>query len=99
MLQGFGIVFVDLIGNKITPATGVNLPPFLKIRAGQTCRELLKKIFLDKVGAMGFRDQPALGGLLTMHRAKYFVTGHQCPTRLVFSLAPGFKRQVDEMIF
>jgi hypothetical protein len=35
----------------------------------------LKKIFLDKVGAMGFGDEPALGGLLAMHRAEHFGTG------------------------
>ncbi len=37
MLQGLGVVFMDLIGNKIAPATGVNLSPLLKIGTGQAC--------------------------------------------------------------
>jgi hypothetical protein len=36
MLQGLGIVFMDLIGNKMTPATGVNLPLLFKIGTGKT---------------------------------------------------------------
>ena len=75
MLQGLGIVFMDLIGNKIAPATRVNLPSLFKIGTGQAGGQLLKKIILDKPGAMGFGDEPALGRGLTMHRTEHFGTG------------------------
>ena len=53
VLEGLGIVFMDLIRNKIAPPAGVDLALFLEIGTGQAGGQLLKKIFLDKVGAVG----------------------------------------------
>ena len=75
MLESFGIVFMDLIGNKIAPATRMNLALLFKVGTGQACGQLLKEIILDIVGAMGFGGKPALGGRFTVHGAKHLRTG------------------------
>jgi hypothetical protein len=99
VLKGLGIVFMDLIGNKITPSTRVNFSLFFKIGTGQTRRQLLKKIFPDIIGTMRFGNQPALGGLLAMHWTQHFGTGQKRPALLLLGFAFAFKRQVNEMIF
>jgi hypothetical protein len=56
MLQSLEIVFVDLIRNKITPTTWMDLSLLFKIRTGQTGGQLLRKIFMDEICTVSLRD-------------------------------------------
>jgi len=83
MLQGLGVVLVDLIRDEPIPAFGMHPCPQSKVCAGQTEGELQMEVFLEEIGAMCPGDEPAFHGMLAVTGAKHLGTGQHLPAGLL----------------
>ena len=98
-LQGFDVVFVDLVGEEMVPSSRMLFSFYFKKSAGQTVGQFFEKILFQEISASGSWNQPAVRTFLIVGRAENIDTGQQLPTRLSAVIILAFQRHADEMIF
>jgi len=67
--------------------------------AGQTAGQLLEKILLQHMAAVGAGDQPTVGHIFTVGRAQHFGARKQFPACFLFRPVMSGQRQINEVIF